>query len=187
MRYFRDGVLKMIIKKVLPGDGSTFLYHNSGSFHGKVNPFSVVDQMKIHGILCAERVVGCDSICNLTMSFDCLLMQSISGAFHKKRNRAVDHRNQPRYHNILTAQGNGSVKFNYLFVCDPHDYSVTLLLHRRERDFFMSFSSAFVAAIAAMEGSRRKRTSRRSWISFCLFPIKVNPRGSSTIPGEEAI
>ena len=49
MRYFRDGVLKMIIKKVLPGDGSTFLYHNSGSFHGKVNPFSVVDQMKIHG------------------------------------------------------------------------------------------------------------------------------------------
>ena len=25
MRYFRDGVLKMIIKKVLPGDGSTFL------------------------------------------------------------------------------------------------------------------------------------------------------------------
>lgn len=24
MRYFRDGVLKMIIKKVLPGDGSTF-------------------------------------------------------------------------------------------------------------------------------------------------------------------
>ena len=60
MRYFRDGVLKMIIKKVLPGDGSTFLCHNSGSFHGKVNPFSVVDQMKIHGILCAERVVGCD-------------------------------------------------------------------------------------------------------------------------------
>ena len=148
MRYFRDGVLKMIIKKVLPGDGSTFLYHNSGSFHGKVNPFSVVDQMKIHGILCAERVVGCDSICNLTMSFDSLLMQSISGAFHKKRNRAVDHRNQSWHHNILTA---------------------------------------FVAAIAAMEGSRRKRTSRRSWISFCLFPIKVNPRGSSTIPGEEAI
>ena len=35
MRYFRDGVLKMIIKKVLPGDGSTFLYHNSESFHGK--------------------------------------------------------------------------------------------------------------------------------------------------------
>ena len=23
MRYFRDGVLKMIIKKVLPGDGNT--------------------------------------------------------------------------------------------------------------------------------------------------------------------
>ena len=44
MRYFRDGVLKMIIKKVLPGDGSTFLYHNSGSFHGKVNPFSVVEK-----------------------------------------------------------------------------------------------------------------------------------------------
>ena len=132
MRYFRDGVLKMIIKKVLPGDGSTFLYHNSGSFHGKVNPFSVVDQMKIHGILCAERVVGCDSICNLTMSFDSLLMQSISGAFHKKRNRAVDHRNQSWHHNILTAQGNSSVKFNIL-VCDPHDYSVTLLLHRRER------------------------------------------------------
>ena len=78
MRYFRDGVLKMIIKKVLPGDGSTFLYHNSGSFHGKENPFSVVDQMKIHGILCAERVVGCDGICNLTMGFDCLLMQCIS-------------------------------------------------------------------------------------------------------------
>ena len=89
-------------KKVLPGDGSTFLCHNSGSFHGKVNPFSVVDQMKIHGILCPERVVGCDGICNLTMSFDCLLMQSISGAFHKKRNRAVDHGNQSGDDNIFT-------------------------------------------------------------------------------------
>ena len=28
-------------KKVLPGDGSTFLCHNSGSFHGKVNPLFV--------------------------------------------------------------------------------------------------------------------------------------------------
>ena len=103
-------------KKVLPGDGSTFLCHNSGSFHGKMNPLSVVDQMKIHGILCAERVVGCDGVCNLTMGFDCFLMQCISCAFYKKRNRAVDHRDQPRYHNILTAQGNSSVKLN-IFVC----------------------------------------------------------------------
>ena len=61
-----------------------FLCHNSGSFHGKVNPFSVVDQMKIHGILCAERVVGCDGVCNLTMGFDCFLMQCISCAFYKR-------------------------------------------------------------------------------------------------------
>ena len=55
-----------------------FLYHNSGSFHGEVDPLSVVDQMKIHGILCAERIVGCDCVCNLTMGFDCFLMQCIS-------------------------------------------------------------------------------------------------------------
>ena len=116
MRYFRDGILKKTIKKVLPGDGSTFLYHNSGSFHGEVDPLSVVDQMKIHGILCAERIVGCDCVCNLTMGFDCFLMQCISCAFYKKRNRAVDHRNQSWHHNILTAQGNSSVKFNIL-VC----------------------------------------------------------------------
>ena len=93
-----------------------FLYHNSGSFHGEVDPLSVVDQMKIHGILCAERIVGCDCVCNLTMGFDCFLMQCISCAFYKKRNRAVDHRNQSWHHNILTAQGNSSVKFNIL-VC----------------------------------------------------------------------
>ena len=81
-------------KKVLPGDGSTFLCHNSGSFHGKMNPLSVVDQMKIHGILCAERVVGCDGVCNLTMGFDCFLMQCISCAFYKKRNRAVNNWNE---------------------------------------------------------------------------------------------
>ena len=47
MRYFRDGVLKMIIKKVLPGDGSTFLYHNSGSFHGKVKIIHGIRKQKI--------------------------------------------------------------------------------------------------------------------------------------------
>lgn len=44
-----------------------------------------------------------------------------------------------------------------------------------------------MAAIAAIGGSRRKRTSRRSLISFCLLPIKVKPSGSSTIPGEDEI
>ena len=52
---------------------------------------------------------------------------------------------------------------------------------------FYIFLLARVAAIAAIEGSSRKRTSRRSWISFCLLPIKVNPSGSSTIPGDDAI
>lgn len=143
--------------------------------------------MKIHGILCAERIVGCDGICNLTMRFNCFGMKSISSGLHKKRDRAVDHRDQPWNHNILTAQGDSSVKLNIrlcviFMIIQQYFYFIA-----ESGDFFMSFSSAFAAAIAAMEGSRRKRTSRRSWISFCLFPIKVNPRGSSTIPGEEAI
>ena len=50
MRYFRDGVLKMIIKKVLPGDGSTFLYHNSGSFHGKAVSYTHLDVYKRQGL-----------------------------------------------------------------------------------------------------------------------------------------
>ena len=165
-----------------------FLCHNSGSFHGEVDPLSVVDQMKIHGILCAERVVGCDGVCNLTMGFDCFLMQCISCAFYKKRNRAVDHRDQPRYHNILTAQGNSSVKLN-IFVCvilmiiQQHFYFIA-----ESGDFFYVFFFCVRSCHSCYrKAARRKRTSRRSWISFCLFPIKVNPRGSSTIPGEEAI
>ena len=89
MRYFRDGVLKMIIKKVLPGDGSTFLYHNSGSFHGKVNPFSVVDQMKIHGILCAERIAAGNRIGNFTVAFYGFPAKDSPGCLHKQRNASA--------------------------------------------------------------------------------------------------
>ena len=52
-----------------------FLYHNSGSFHGEVDPLSVVDQMKIHGILCPEWVMGCYGIRNLAVSLDGFFMQ----------------------------------------------------------------------------------------------------------------
>ena len=40
-----------------------------------LNPFTVINQMQIHGILCPEWFMGCYGICNLTMSFDCLFMQ----------------------------------------------------------------------------------------------------------------
>ena len=50
----------------------------------------------------------------------------------------------------------------------------------------MSSSSAWTAAMDAIDGSRRIRTSSKSWTSFFLSTIKVKPSGSSTIPGVEA-
>ena len=73
----------------------------------------------------------------------------------------------------------------YPFVYGLHVFLISLQLHRKVWwFFFMSFLSARVAAMAAIGGSRRKRT-RRSLISFCLLPIKVKPSGSSTIQGED--
>ena len=60
-----------------------FLYHNSGSFHGEVDPLSVVDQMKIHGILGTKRIVGCDSSSNFAVRFYGFLVQTTTGCFYK--------------------------------------------------------------------------------------------------------
>ena len=55
-----------------------------------------------------------------------------------------------------------------------------------ETILLISRLSAYVADMAAIEGSNTKRISSKSWTSFFLSDINVNPRGSSTTPGDEA-
>lgn len=85
-----------------------------GILFNKQDSLTVIYQMKIHGILSAQRVVPGNCICNLTMCFDCLFVQSPTGCFNKQRNRAVNDRNQTGNNNIFAAQCNGCVEFNVL-------------------------------------------------------------------------
>lgn len=80
----------------------------------KQDSLTVIYQMKIHGILSAQRVVPGNCICNLTVCFDGLFVQSPTGCFNKQRNRAVNDRNQTGNNNIFAAQCNGCVEFNVL-------------------------------------------------------------------------
>ena len=119
--------------------------------------------------------MGCDGVCNLTMGFDCFLMQCISCAFYKKRNRAVDHRDQPRYHNILTAQGNSSVKLN-IFVCvilmiiQQHFYFIA-----ESGDFFYVFFFC-VRSCHSCYGRLQKETYLQKIMDQLLF---ISDKGKS--------
>lgn len=53
-----------------------------GILFNKQDSLTVIYQMKIHGILSAQRVVLGNCICNLTMCFDCLFVQSPTGCFN---------------------------------------------------------------------------------------------------------
>ena len=90
------------------------LSDRSGIFFRKQDSFTIINQMKIHGILSAQRVVPSNCICNLSMCFDCLFVQSPTGCFNKQRNRVVNDRNQTGNNNIFAAQCNGCVEFNVL-------------------------------------------------------------------------
>ena len=86
------------------------------SFSCHLNPLTVINQMQIHGILCADRVMGSNGIRNLTVDLDGFFQQCASGGLYKQRNRAVDHRNQSWNYNVFAAQGNGCMKI-YIFLC----------------------------------------------------------------------
>ena len=86
------------------------------SFSYHLNPLTVINQMQIHGILCAERVMCGNGIRNLTVDLDGFFQQCSSGGLYKQRNRAVDHRNQSWNYNVFAAQGNGCMKI-YIFLC----------------------------------------------------------------------
>ena len=86
------------------------------SFSYHLNPLTVINQMQIHGILCAERVMCGNGIRNLTVDLDGFFQQCSSGGLYKQRNRAVDHRNQSWNYNVFAAQGNGFMKI-YIFLC----------------------------------------------------------------------
>ena len=49
----------------------------------------VIDQMQIHRIVGTDGIVGCNCICNFTMSFDGFSFKDVAGCFNKKRDRAV--------------------------------------------------------------------------------------------------
>ena len=86
------------------------------SFSCHLNPLTIINQMQIHGILCAERVMSGNGIRNLTVGFDGFFQQCTSGGLYKQRNRAVDHRNQSWNHNVFAAQSNGCMKI-YILLC----------------------------------------------------------------------
>ena len=60
--------------------------------------------------------MGSNGIRNLTVDHDGFFQQCTSGGLYKKRNRAVDHRNQSWNYNVFAAQGNGCMKI-YILLC----------------------------------------------------------------------
>ena len=68
-----------------------------------INILPVVDQMQIHGIVGTDGIVGCDCICDFTMSLDGFITHGEFGRLTDQRNRAVDDGNQLWNNYILAA------------------------------------------------------------------------------------
>ena len=79
------------------------LSDRSGIFFRKQDSFTIINQMKIHGILCAERIAAGNRIGNFTVAFYGFHAKNSPGCLHKQRNGTVDHRYQPWYNNVFAA------------------------------------------------------------------------------------
>ena len=50
------------------------LSDRSGIFFCKQDPFTVINQMKVHGILGTQSVMLCNGICDFTMCLNCFFV-----------------------------------------------------------------------------------------------------------------
>ena len=73
---------------------------------------TVINQMQIHGVVGADGIVGGDGLGDGPVGFHGLLFQDVSGHLYEQRDGTVDDGDQPGYHQIFTAHGDGRMKFN---------------------------------------------------------------------------